>query len=99
MSKRTLEERTALVKQWQESGKNMTTWCRENLIPSASFSYWIHPNKKKCRRSSVSRSNFVELQEDVPLSGIAIEYDGFKISLQKHFDATTLKQCLQILRK
>lgn len=102
MITRSQKEREDLIKQWKESGKAMGTWCRENLIPESTFFYWINPRKpqgKAHTEPQVDRSDFTELRNEESGTGIIIECQGIKISIEKHFDTLTLENFLKILMR
>ena len=90
------------VLEWQASGKKSLTWCKENQIPYTTFLGWKrrfeNPHKRLQPRIQ-SPKEFVELK-DQPVSnpgicsGVALEYNGIKISLNIGFNLDALKQCI-----
>jgi hypothetical protein len=87
------------VRQQRESGLSITRWCRQNQIPSNTFRYW---KDKLFPRAQLTRSCFTELpvsrEIDSRETGISIEYRGVRIHIDKHFDPSTLKSCLSVLK-
>jgi transposase-like protein len=82
------------VRAQEESGKNMTQWCREQQIHYSTFSYW----KKQFRPTvkTLSRSSFTELSDGTS-TGITIHCQRIQIHLTKDFDLVTLTRCLRLL--
>jgi hypothetical protein len=89
--RREWEERIRLQ---QDSGQNMSRWCRENQINYDSFLYW----KKRFFPTTVERSTFLELIDSCKSTGLSIEYKGVKIAIDKHFDPMALIHCLNTLK-
>ena len=81
------------IHQQKISGKGVAEWCRENQVHLRSFYYW----RSKFFPKIIDRSCFSELTNSNS-TGIAIEYQGVHIYLEKHFDLVTLKNCLTTLR-
>ena len=84
----------ARIHQQRESGLSIDRWCRQNQLTSCSFHYW--KNRFQPKRE-LTRSCFAELPIDQG-TGIAMEYQGIRILIDKSFDSTTLRNCLSILR-
>lgn len=82
------------ILQQRQSGLSIQRWCDENQIQAHVFYYW---RDKLFPQASLSRSSFKELSDSKTI-GIIIEYREFRIHLDKQFDASTLKRCLQALR-
>lgn len=81
--------------QQRTSGLSIKHWCRENRITTQAFYYWrtrLFPNP------ALSRSQFTEIV-DSKHEILSIQYKGFQIQLDKHFDPLTLKKCLFILQE
>jgi hypothetical protein len=83
------------VLQQRQSGLSVQRWCEENKIRPTTFHYW---KDKFASKANLSRSSFTELT-DSKSTGITIECQGMHIHLDRHFDASTLKHCLQVLRE
>ena len=89
-------------KKWEEtisrqrqSGLSIQRWCRENHISLQTFYYW---RDKLFPKAALSRSSFTELT-DSKSTGITIECRGVRIHLDRQFDPSTLKKCLQVLQE
>lgn len=88
--RRTWEER---IQKQKASGLSIQRWCQENQIASHLFYYW----KGKIFPKKLSQDCFIEIADPKDM-GIAIECCGIHIHLDRHFDAATLKRCLQVLK-
>lgn len=82
----------------RQSNCSIASWCRQNKIAVHSFYYW---QRRLFPKSPLSRSAFTEILEEVrgPTTGIVLEYQGFNIHLNEHFDPIILKKCLEVLKK
>jgi len=85
----------------RESGLSVAVWCRENNFNIHCFGYW----QKKLFPKILDSSAFTEIKErKIPEefvrkgAGISIEYQGIHIHLDKCFDSSVLKQCLDVFR-
>ena len=85
----------------RESGLSIASWCRKNNVTHIAFHYW---KKKLFPKTNLIRSDFSEIPntEDRAYkasnrSGIILEHGGVFVHLEKHFDPSALKQCLEIL--
>jgi hypothetical protein len=99
MEKRTDEEKKALVKAWQESGKKMTVWCRENNIPKSTFQGWLHPRGILEKQYIISRSDFIEIKSEETEAAVVIEWMNCKISIDSYNAPEILATCLPIIRR
>lgn len=82
------------IRQQQESGQSVARWCKGNQVNYNGFVYW----KRRFKPSPVlNRASFKELPCSPGKTGVSIEYQGVCIRLDKHFDASVLKQCLSVL--
>lgn len=91
--------------QWQEniliqrqSKLSITSWCRQNGIAVHKFYYW---RNKLFPKPILNRSAFTEATGEKNRSdvGIVLEYCGFNIHLDEHFNPSILKSCLEVLKK
>lgn len=91
--------------QWKEkifeqrnSGLSIAAWCRKNTVRTHIFYYW---QGKLFPKTPLSRSEFTEIGKtnEPPLSEITLEYQGFHIRLDQHFNPLTLKKCLEVLKQ
>ena len=94
-----------IKQQWKEtilkqrqSKLSIASWCRQNGITVHTFYYW---QSKLFPKSTLSRSAFTEAVEEKNKSatGIVLEYHGFNIHLNEHFNSSVLKRCLEVLKK
>lgn len=92
-----------LKQQWKDkileqrsSGISIPAWCRQNAVPIYNFRYW---QSKLFPDTFLSRSSFTEIHSRNGEIGIFLEYQGIKIHLSKHFDAATLKRCLEVIKR
>ena len=88
--RRIWEER---IQNQKASGLTIKCWCQEYQISPYSFFYW----KRRIFPKTLSRGSFIEIADSKD-TGIAIEIDGVCIHLEKHFDPSTLKRCLEVLK-
>ena len=96
--RRTAEEKTALIKQWKESGLSILKWCRENKISEPTFRGWVIPKVKKSTAVSNS-SNFIELKDARDNNvDIKIKYSGATIYLPEGFNVEELRKCIEALK-
>lgn len=83
------------IRKQRKSGLSMSRWCRDNQIVISVFCYWrdrIFP------KTDPGQLIFTELKDPTHHS-LAIEYHGFRVCIDKHFDPTLLKQCLSVLKE
>ena len=92
MVRRTPQERSSLVKQWRESGKTMSAWCREHQIPITTFCGWAYK-----KASSMTRGDFTELKEETSCTGVLIKWRGCKIHMDHHNAPLILEKCLSVI--
>lgn len=94
-----------LKQQWNEnilkqrqSKLSIASWCRQNGIAVHAFYYW---KSKLFPKPILNRSAFTEAVEEKNKSttGILLEYHGFNIHLDEHFNPSILKKCVEVLRK
>lgn len=81
------------IRKQRESGLSIERWCRQNQIATHAFHYW---KERIFPKPLPSRSSFDELSTTKE-TGITIEHRNLRIRLDKHFDASVLKQCLSVL--
>lgn len=79
----------------RESGLSINFWCLENNIASHTFYYW---KNKLFPKTDLTRSCFTELTDENG-TGITIEFQAFCIHLDRQFDSSTLKRCLEVLKE
>lgn len=81
----------------RQSGLSIAAWCRQNAIPCHIFHYW---QRKLSPKPFLTRSAFSELaSKEAAKPTITLEYQGFSIHLDQHFDSIALKRCLEVLKK
>jgi hypothetical protein len=91
--------------QWKEnilkqrqSKLSIASWCRQNRIAVHTFYYW---QSKLFPKPNLDRSAFTEAiqEKNKFIGGIVLEYRGFNLHLNKHFNPSILKRCLEVLIK
>jgi hypothetical protein len=82
----------------RSSGLSIAAWCRQNEVRTHIFYYW---QGKLFPKTPLSRSEFTEIKRgnNEPGLGITLEYQGFSIRLDQHFDSSTLRRCLEVLKQ
>ena len=95
LSKEKVEEWKELICQQKSSSKGIYQWCKEKQIQLRNFYYW----RSKFFPKTIDKSSFTELTDHIIKPGITIEYRKVRIRLDKNFDLTTLKQCLNVIRE
>lgn len=90
-------------KQWEEkifhqqqSKKSALRWCRDNGERYSAFLYW---KRQLFPETVIKRSSFTEITNISKETGIALEYQGIRLYVERQFDSSTLKQCLKVLRE
>jgi hypothetical protein len=80
------------------SGLSIAAWCRQNEVRTHIFYYW---RNKLFPKTPLSRSEFTEIKHGNDLTGLGIilEYQGFSIRLDQHFDSSVLRKCLEVLKQ
>lgn len=85
----------------RESGLSVAVWCRENNFNTHNFGYW----QKKLFPKILGSSDFTEIKDKKNSenfiekgTGITMEYQGVRIHLDKQFDLSVLRRCLEVLR-
>lgn len=100
---RTLQEKQAFVKQFKESGKSLSAWCREQGIPTSTFSKWVEkfsspqsqPVQFLCVRDSQQTTNSRESQTEPML---LLETGPYKLHIQESTSGRLLASVLEVLR-
>ena len=82
------------IRQQKLSGLSIENWCRQNKVTACSFHYW---KKRFLAPTQLNSSSFTELKDQN--TGITIEYNGVCLRIDKHFEPSTLKACLVLLRE
>ena len=85
----------------RESGLSVVAWCRENNFNAHTFGYW----QGKLFPKKLESSNFTEIKDktssedsNLKRAGIMLEYQRIHIHLDKDFDSSVLRQCLEVVR-
>jgi hypothetical protein len=98
---RSREEISSLIEQWRASGKNKTTFCRENNLVYMTFIGWTSGKKKakpSCRTGRKKLSRFLPLKISKTQVGIFAEInlrDGSKVVLHREVSAQYLRSVLR----
>ena len=84
-----------LFKEWQSSGKTMSSWCKEQSIPHNTFRYW----RDKFSPPKIDKKAFIEIVDTEEKSPeITIRYKDFEIQIHEKFDEKILSRCLAVMR-
>ena len=83
------------IEEWRASGLSARKWCLDRDIPEGTFNYW---KKLFALEIKPEKNLFLELTQE-KTKGVEIEYQGFKIRLEKDFDNNLLLDCLRVLRR
>ena len=85
------------VNEQRSSGLSVPLWCRQNKIPVYNFRYW---QNKLFPKPPIDCSAFTEISiKSTAKTEIILAYQGFNVHLSQHFDSSTLKRCLEVLKK
>ncbi len=79
----------------RSSGLSIPSWCRQNGVAFQNFHYWqktLFPN------DSITHTSFVQIEDKRPKPAIILSYKEYSIHLTEHFDSSTLKPCLEVLK-
>ena len=91
------------IEQYQASGLCGKTWCSQQGVKYRQFRYWKRKFKVENSREDLDNSStnsFVELKESSNASTrIRLECKGIILHVSKQFDASTLSECLMLLRE
>jgi hypothetical protein len=87
-----------IILKQRQSKLSIASWCRQNGTAVHSFYYW---QSKLFRKPPISRSTFTEAVDEKtkPSTEIVLEYHGFSIHLNEHFNPSILARCLEVLKK
>jgi hypothetical protein len=87
---RSKEEKATLTRQWRASGKDKTTFCRENKINYMTFIGWTCTKKKEKTKPS-----FIPLEINPPAVFAELSLRGAKIIFHSPVSAQFLKTLLK----
>lgn len=85
------------VRLQNESGQNLSQWCREHQIKYKSMLYWRKKFKPTPERA-VERSSFKELSNLPESTQITLEYQRVQIHLSKNFEPSIVMAYLKVLK-
>ena len=85
-----------IIHKQKDSGLSIERYCRENNLAAHNFFYW--KGKLFPKSHTLTRSTFMELVEE-KTTGIIIEYKNIRIHLGQHFNPSTLKKCIEVLKE
>lgn len=89
------EWRETILRQ-RQSGISVVKWCLKNNITAHTFGYW----RDKLFPKPLLKDSFKEIHDSsLEGTGISIHCNGVHIHLERHFDLSTLKQCLKALKE
>jgi hypothetical protein len=92
-----------LKQQWKEnilsqrqSKLSIASWCRQNNIASHLFYYW---QSRLFPKPVINCPTFLEaVGENDSSTGITLECQGVTLCIKEHFNPSTLKKCLEVLK-
>ncbi len=87
------EEMFALVKAWENSGMDRSTYCKEHGISIATFSYW----RTKYKKSLQPETPFLELQPESVIKLEVIYPNGVRVLLPKGSSMNTLRSLVSLI--
>lgn len=97
-SEDSLSEWKEKISEQQQSGLSVAAWCRQHDIAVQRFFYW---RDKLFPKLPLKKSDFAEVIKEqtarVDSSGVILKYCGYEIHLERNFDGSVLKKCLQML--
>lgn len=100
MNKRkSVEEWTALVKEYNSSGLNLTAWCKEKELSKSYF--YPHLKKIKSIAAETSEQKWVAiaLPESVEKSSISLKVGNITLDIKNGFDKEILLNVLSVVMK
>ncbi len=97
MKQYTMNQRHALMAEWELSGKSVNQFCRDKNLKATTFHGW----RKRYKRKPQS---LVEIPAKQPGetsigSSIELQWKSYRIKLDRDFDTITLKKLLQTLEQ
>jgi len=85
------------ILQWQQSGKSIAQWSRENNFTYSQSLYWM--TRVLGTKKLSNPKGFIELQDErIPDAGVIVVAENVRIHLATGFDASTFLRCLSILK-
>jgi len=93
----------ARLTDWENSGMDICSWCRQNAVSEKQFHYW----KRKLRSTPVASTPiFVEYTGEIP-SPVAkqsfhqpmLSIRGVKLYVPEHFNQETLLSLIRLLKQ
>ncbi len=92
-----MDQRHALLAEWELSGKSVNQFCRDKNLKATTFHGW----RKRYKRKPQS---LVEIPAKQPGetsigSSIELQWKSYRIKLDRNFDTITLKKLLQTLEQ
>ena len=106
-TRRTKEDKSRLISDYEASGLSMIEWCNANGISKSTFSGWIRSTKADVRKPK-SKAKFVEVTLPTELqeqpepqarntADITVEYKAFKITIPANVDIGTFENILKVV--
>jgi len=89
------EQWQQLLQDWKNSKLSFKKWCRNHNVSENTARYWKSKLFAKEQKNTVL---FTELSDERE-NGIRLEYQDFKISIDKDFDEAVFISCLRAMRK
>ena len=97
MKQYTMDQRYALLAEWQLSGKSVNQFCRDKNLNATTFHGWR--KRYKGKPQSLVEVPVKLPKETVKGPSIELQWKSYRIILDRDFDTITLKKLLQTLDK
>lgn len=92
--RRSVNEWMILVSKYKNSGKNLTTWCRENKISKSSIYPYINKSKSQ---PSIESWGSLSMEESVQKSSISLTIGNITLDIKDGFNKSTLQDILTVV--
>lgn len=90
-----MNQRKAHIREWQNSGKSINQYCRDNNLKATTFHTW----KKRYSKKSEPLVEIAAPKVEIRFSPIQLRRGPYLISLESDFDQVTLKKVLTVLEQ
>ncbi len=92
-----MDQRYALLAEWELSGKSVNQFCRDKNLKATTFHGWRKRYKRKPQYLVEVSAKLP--RETVTGSSIELQWKSYRIILDRDFDTMTLKKLLQTLEQ
>ena len=97
MKQYTMDQRHALLAEWQLSGKSVNQFCLDKNLKATTFHGWR--KRYKGKPQSLVEVPVKLSKETVKGSSIELQWKSYRIILDTDFDTITLKKLLETLEQ